>query len=88
MLLLANFAGAAGAGTVIPIALYFFGFNYKNSINLSLASIATSSIVRYIQNFRQPHPLKNGRGVMIDYAVPTIMMPSIAIGVSLGAIVN
>ena len=88
MLIFANCAGTSGAGTVIIIALYFFGFNYKSSIILSLASVATSSVVRYIQNFNKPHPLKKGKGVLIDYAVPTIMMPSIVIGVSLGVIVN
>ena len=85
---MANFVGAAGAGTVIPIAMYFFGFNYKSSIYISLASITTSSCVRFIQNFSKTHPLKNGTGVLIDYSVPTIMMPTIVIGVSLGVVVN
>lgn len=87
-LFLANTAGAAGAGTVIPVAMYFFGFNYKSSIYLSLASITTSSLVRFVQNFNRPHPLKSGTGVLIDYSVPTIMMPTIVIGVSIGVLVN
>ena len=32
--------------------------------------------------------MKNGKGILVDYGVPTVMMPSIVIGVSLGAIAN
>ena len=87
MVIVGCLSGGGSAGTVIPISLYFFGFNYKNAINLSLAAIATSGVVRYLMNFNKPHPLKKGKGLLIDYAVPIIMMPSIVIGVSIGAII-
>ena len=87
-LVFANLSGAAGAGLVIPISMIWFGFDQKNSIALSLSSITTSSIVRYIQNFNKPHPLKDGKGVIVDYNISIIMMPSIVVGVSLGAMVN
>ena len=32
--------------------------------------------------------MKNGKGVLIDYSLPTIMMPSIVIGVTIGVVVN
>ena len=51
MVMYANWGGAAGAGFVLPISMYFFGFDFRNSVAQSLASIAVSSIVRYVQNF-------------------------------------
>ena len=71
----------------MPITMIFFGFDAKDAIALSNSSIVTSAIVRYMQNFNKPHPLKNGTGVIVDYTIPTVMLPSIVVGVTLGAIV-
>lgn len=71
----------------MPLCMFFFGFNIKDSIALSNSSVLVSAIVRYIQNFQKPHPLKNGTGVLVDYTITLIMLPSIVVGVTLGAIV-
>jgi uncharacterized membrane protein YfcA len=45
-------------------------------------------LVRYFINSNKPHPLKNGKGLLVDINVMVIMLPMIVIGVSLGVIAN
>jgi len=51
-------------------------------------SVFVASLVRYLINSNKPHPLKNGKGLLVDINVMVIMLPMIVIGVSLGVIAN
>ena len=84
-----NLGGAAGAGLVVPIAIYFFKFDAKNAITLSNFSTLLSSTVRLIAKRKWKHPLKAKQGaVIIDYDLGAIMLPAVVSGVSIGAIMN
>ena len=58
-----NLGGIGGGGIVIPITIFFFGFDVKSAIALSNATIAVASICRYLLNLKRAHPLKDGKGV-------------------------
>ncbi len=88
LLALAQSGGLAGGGALIPIAIIFFGFDTKQAIALSNASMCLSAYVRYLYNFKKSHPLKNGNGVLVDYSVSSIMLPMIVLGATLGVMVN
>ena len=83
-----NLGGIGGGGIVIPITIFFFGFDVKSAIALSNATIAVASICRYLLNLKRSHPLKDGKGVQVDYSVAAIMLPAIVVGVIAGGIVN
>ena len=83
-----NLGGIGGGGIVIPITIFFFGFDMKTAIALSNATIAVASICRYVLNLKRAHPLKDGKGVQVDYSVAAIMLPAIVVGVIAGGIVN
>lgn len=59
----ANCGGIGGGGIMIPITIFFFGFDIKAAIALSNATVAVASICRYVINLNKPHPLKDGTGV-------------------------
>lgn len=80
--------GMGGGGIVIPIAIFFFNFDTKSAIGISNASICVSSIVRYLYNFNASHPDKNGKGIIVDYNIASLMLPGIVMGASFGVIVN
>ena len=83
-----NCGGLGGGGSAIPFLIVFFGFDIKNSIAISNASICIASICRYIFNFPKSHPLRNGSGVLVDYNIASIMLPMIVVGATLGVMVN
>ena len=88
ILLASNMGGLGGGGSVIPIAMVFFGFDTKQSIALSNATIMVASLVRYIYNFNKPHPYKGTHGVLVDYNVASLMLPMITVGATVGQILN
>ena len=51
-------------------------------------SVFVSSLVRYLINSRKPHPLKNGKGLLVDINIMLVMLPMIVSGVSFGVIAN
>ena len=73
---------------MIPVTILFFGFDTKQAIALSNCSICLSSYARYFQHFRKSHPLKEGKGVLVDYSIASIMLPMIVLGATLGVMVN
>ena len=83
-----NCGGLGGGGIMIPVTLFLFGFDLKSAIALSNSSVAVASIIRYLQNLPKSHPLKEGDGVLVDYTLASIMLPSIVVGVIAGSIVN
>ena len=80
--------GLGGGGAIIPIAMVFYGFNTKQAIGLSNASICVASIARYFFNFPKSHPYKNNTGVLVDYNVASLMLPMIVVGATTGVIIN
>ena len=60
----------------------------KNGVPLSNFSICVSSSLRYFLNARRPHPLKNGKGILVDYDLSIIMIPMIVSGSMMGATMN
>ena len=88
ILTLSNMGGVGGAGKCVPICLIFFRFDPKNSIALSNFSIFLASVIRYLLNSVKSHPLKNGKGILVDLNLSIIMLPLIISGVSIGVIVN
>ena len=88
LIVISSMGGLGGGGSQMPICMIFFGFDVKQAIGLSNASICVCSIYRYLYNFNKPHPLKNGQGVLVDYNVAAIMLPMAVVGASVGVIVN
>lgn len=85
---LANVGGIGGGGVVVPIAMLFFKFDAKNAIALSNISIFLSSLMRFFYNAKRPHPLKNGKGLLVDHNLAILMLPLIVSGSSIGVILN
>ena len=78
--------GIGGDGLVFPVSIAFFKFNPQNAISISNFSIMLSSLIRYLLLSKQSHPLKHGKGVLVDYNLSIIMLPAIVSGVSFGGI--
>ena len=87
-LVFANSGGVGGGGIMVPITIICFGFGVKQAIGISNATVFVSGLVRYVLNLSNSHPLKNGTGVLVDYTVASVMLPSIVVGVTAGGIVN
>ena len=51
-------------------------------------SVFVSSLVRYLINSKKTHPLKNGKGLLVDINYMIVMLPMIVSGVSFGVIAN
>jgi len=60
----------------------------KNSVPLSNFSICLASIIRYVLNSKHPHPLKKGKGVLVDYNLVILMIPTLISGSMFGATLN
>jgi uncharacterized membrane protein YfcA len=83
-----NIGGIGGGGSMITVSLAFFSFSQKEAIALSNLSVFTASLIRYLMNSRKPHPLKNGKGLIIDLNMLVVMLPMIVSGASFGVIAN
>lgn len=88
MLFYTNLGGLAGGGIHLPLCMGFFKLSTKQSVALTNASICLSAVARIFWNARQSHPLKNGKGLMIDTGIALLMMPMVISGVSFGVILN
>jgi uncharacterized membrane protein YfcA len=88
VLLISNCGGLGGGGAIIPVAIFFYGFDAKQAIGLSNASICMASICRYLINFNKTHPLKNKTGVLVDYNIASLMLPMIVVGATTGVMLN
>jgi len=51
-------------------------------------SVFVASLIRYLINSRKSHPLKNGKGLLVDINMMLVMLPMIVSGVSFGVIAN
>jgi uncharacterized membrane protein YfcA len=86
ILILANSGGLGGGGVITPVALIFFGFDPKNAIPLSNASIFFAAIIRYFYNFDKRNT-KKGFGVLVNYDYGILMLPAIVVGSALGVVI-
>ena len=87
-LVVASVSGNNGAGILIPLMMGLYHFDAKSAVGISNASLSVGGLLRYMYNLRESHPLKNGKGVVIDYNFVVLGLPSAIIGISLGSIVN
>ena len=55
---------------------------------MSNASICVASLCRYIVNFNKSHPLKEGKGVLVDYNIASLMLPMLIVGATTGVMLN
>jgi len=76
-----NVGGIGGGGIIMPVAMAFFKLSTKNSVALSNLSLFVASTIRFILNANRPHPLKNGKGLLIDLNLTSIILPMIVSGV-------
>ena len=88
LLFYTNIGGLAGGGIHMPILIGFFRFPTKLAVPVSNAAICVSALSRFFWNINEPHPLKNGKGVLVDHGVAMLMMPMVISGVSVGVILN
>ena len=47
-LIYTNSGGIGGGGIMIPVCIAFFGFDVKSAIGMSNATVAVSSVIRYV----------------------------------------
>jgi uncharacterized membrane protein YfcA len=86
ILVLANVAGLGGGGIIIPILMAMFGFSTKEAIALGSVLILSSSLVRFILQVEERHPLKEA--TVVDYNIVIVMLPMVMLGSFMGVIVN
>ena len=87
-LMFTNIGGVGGGGIIVPVMMGLYRFDAKNAVTLSNFSAPCSGVVRYISNISQSHPLKNGKGLLCDYNIISLMLPAAIVGASIGSIVN
>ena len=83
-----NAGGLGGGGIIVPMMMGLYGFDTKNAVAISNFASSWSAVVRFVKNASEAHPLKNGKGILIDYNVCTLMIPSAILGASIGSIIN
>ena len=76
-----NVGGVGGGGIIMPVVMAFFKLDTKNAVALSNLSLSIASTIRFILNANRPHPLKNGKGLLIDLNLTSIILPMIVSGV-------
>lgn len=86
IMIISNIAGIGGGGVAISIVIAMFNFTTKPAIAISSFSIFVTTLARFIMNFREKHPEKEGV-VVIDYNLVSIMMPTTLAGAQIGAFI-
>lgn len=51
-------------------------------------SICVASIVRFLLFSGEPHPLKKGKGLLVDHQLAVLALPLIISGVAFGVLLN
>lgn len=72
----------------MPMTMGFMRFDAKNAIAFSNASTFVGSVFRFFVFSGQPHPLKNGKGLLVDQNLAVLAFPLIIMGVSVGVLLN
>eukprot|EP00048_Salpingoeca_helianthica_P009770 m.140050 g.140050 ORF g.140050 m.140050 type:complete len:607 (+) comp14943_c0_seq3:3053-4873(+) len=87
VLALSSAAGIGGGGLIIPLMMVTASFPTYYSVPLSVTSIVGGSIVRFVIQIRQHHPVDKRRP-LIDVPLVLLLLPPILIGTILGVILN
>ena len=87
-ILFSNAGGLGGGGIVVPILLFFFNFKMKQAVAQSNASIAICGMIRLVFNSQKPHPLKEGKGLLVDYSQSSLILPGLVVGATVGVMIN
>lgn len=85
---LANVGGGLAVSTIlVPVMMILYHFDLKSAIAISNFAGPTSALSRFVvADMREPHPLKHGKGVIIDYNIATLLLPSAILGANLGSL--
>jgi hypothetical protein len=86
ILMLCSMAGIGGGMVDSPACMAFYQFSTKNATALSNFILLFSSVARFIYNINQKHPDKDA--VVIDYALASVMLPTVLMGSFIGVIIN
>jgi hypothetical protein len=81
-----NFSGMQG-GLPLTAFISMFNFNMKLGIMLSNAQIASAGLTRLVMDAGKSHPLRK-QGILLDYAILTMMLPFITVGSTLASVVS
>jgi uncharacterized membrane protein YfcA len=83
---LANVAGIGGGGITVPVVMICWGFDTKQSVAISGATIFVGSVVRFFYSIDRKHPEK--KATSIDYGIVIVMLPLVLVGSFTGVLVN
>ena len=83
---LANVAGIGGGGITVPVVMICWGFDTKQSVAISGATIFVGTVVRYFYSLERKHPEK--KATSIDYGIVIVMLPLVLVGSFTGVLVN
>ena len=87
IIVLANAGGLAGAGSNVPLMLYFFNLTMSQTVPLSSLMAVVSKLFRYIIHFNHKHPNNQSKN-LIDYEIVYITMPFMLLGTYYGVIIG
>lgn len=79
---------------MVPLIRLLYGFDIKQAIAISNATVFISGLIRFIFDFRKKSPTKKDpitnqpTGTMTDYNFAILMMPMGSVGAAVGAIVS
>jgi uncharacterized membrane protein YfcA len=80
-------AGMGGGGVYVPLMLLLLGFSTKEAVPLSQAMIVGGAVVNVLMFCGERHPKFPSRP-KIDYNVVMMLNPGLAIGVTVGVMIN
>jgi hypothetical protein len=83
---LANVAGIGGGGITVPMVILCWGFETKEAVAISGATIFVGSVVRFFYSIDRKHPEK--KATSIDYGIVIVMLPLVLVGAFTGVLVN
>lgn len=70
----------------MPFCILFFGFDAKEAVAQSAFCLLISSYTRFVVNFKERHPEKDGPS--IDYGLACVMLPPGMLGALCGVFIN
>ena len=79
-------AGVGGGGIIVSFIMVFCNLDIKDAVAISGFTILIGSLSRFAMTYHDRHPAKDA--VSIDYALTTVMLPTVLIGSTLGILFN
>lgn len=77
-----NAAGIGGGGIIVTVGITLLHFTPKEAVAISNTIIFFGCLTRYIQNFKNKHPLKDATS--IDYGIVIAQIPLLLFGTFIG----